>query len=347
MDDRTVPTTDEAKRLTETMRKREYRAGKRDEFFELLVESRPSHCKECEPPGLRDKVNKSQYLSIVLCHWAYINETPQKDLAHQPTYTTLLTHPITRKQGLQWLSERIYHEACLVLPETTLYRGKVENTISQNTYVSHDIDEDGPTIAAMETIYQHTICTNFEIVARYYWENATGDAAPVPWTLIDKVDNGRFMYLHHTNARVGTNALAIAGLFIEANRAVITNCFVAKDELLPLGEGLQRPHGFSWTVYQAVTPDITLIYSRSFQYAPLSSNGRQIPLEKIGQLFGLSPHGVQHRETYIEQMRSAAEAIFVESTRMVIRHVTALLEAPSTSVEYPPKQSTRRALTHS
>ncbi|CAK4602089.1 unnamed protein product, partial [Aphanomyces euteiches] len=40
MDDRTVPTTDEAKRLTETMRKREYRAGKRDEFFELLVESR-------------------------------------------------------------------------------------------------------------------------------------------------------------------------------------------------------------------------------------------------------------------------------------------------------------------
>ncbi|CAK4707896.1 unnamed protein product [Aphanomyces euteiches] len=90
----------------------------------------------------------------------------------------------------------------------------------------------------METIYQHTICTNFEIVARYYWENATGDAAPVPWTLIDKVDNGRFMYLHHTNARVGTNALAIAGLFIEANRAVITNCFVAKDELLPLGEGL-------------------------------------------------------------------------------------------------------------
>ncbi|KAF0729397.1 hypothetical protein Ae201684_012899 [Aphanomyces euteiches] len=243
MDDRTVPTTDEAKRLTETMRKREYRAGKRDEFFELLVESRPSHCKECEPPGLWDKVNKSQYLSIVLCHWAYINETPQKDLAHQPTYTTLLTHPITRKQGLQWLSERIYHEACLVLPETTLYRGKVEDTISQNTYVSHDIDEDGPTIAAMETIYQHTISTNFEIVARYYWENATGDAAPVPWTLIDKVDNGRFMYLHHTNARVGTNALAIAGLFIEANRAVITNCFVAKDELLPLGEGLQRPHG--------------------------------------------------------------------------------------------------------
>ncbi|CAK4637829.1 unnamed protein product [Aphanomyces euteiches] len=157
MDDRTVPTTDEAKRLTETMRKREYRAGKRDEFFELLVESRR------------------------------------------------LTSNLAQLKA-----------------------------------------KDGPTIAAMETIYQHTICTNFEIVARYYWENATGDAAPVPWTLIDKVDNGRFMYLHHTNARVGTNALAIAGLFIEANRAVITNCFVAKDELLPLGEGLQRPHGFSW-----------------------------------------------------------------------------------------------------
>ncbi|CAK4354504.1 unnamed protein product [Aphanomyces euteiches] len=217
MDDRTVPTTDEAKRLTETMRKREYRAGKRDEFFELLVESRRLTSNLAQ---LKAKVRIEQLQRLI-------------------AKNASLRASGTRKQGLQWLSERIYHEACLVLPETTLYRGK-----------------DGPTIAAMETIYQHTISTNFEIVARYYWENATGDAAPVPWTLIDKVDNGRFMYLHHTNARVGTNALAIAGLFIEANRAVITNCFVAKDELLPLGEGLQRPHGMVHRL--AVSPPVIL-----------------------------------------------------------------------------------------
>ncbi|CAK4067945.1 unnamed protein product [Aphanomyces euteiches] len=129
----------------------------------------------------------------------------------------------------------------------------------------------------------------------------TGAVLPVSRTLIENVDN-RFMYFHHTNSRL-------------ANLVVLVNCLFAKDELFPLGDGLQRPHGFSWTVYQAVTPDITLAYNRAFQYTPLSTNG------------------VRHRTTFIEEIRSAAEAAYVETTRITIRHVTAGMETTSTFVE--------------
>ncbi|KAH9097778.1 hypothetical protein Ae201684P_001254 [Aphanomyces euteiches] len=139
----------------------------------------------------------------------------------------------------------------------------------------------------------------------------TGAVLPVSRTLIENVDN-RFMYFHHTNSRLGTNALTIAAQFKEANLVVLVNCLFAKDELFPLGDGLQRPHG---TVYQAVTPDITLAYNRAFQYTPLSTNG------------------VRHRTTFIEEIRSAAEAAYVETTRITIRHVTAGMETTSTFVE--------------
>ncbi|CAK4714235.1 unnamed protein product, partial [Aphanomyces euteiches] len=63
----------------------------------------------------------------------------------------------------------------------------------------------------------------------------TGAVLPVSRTLIENVDN-RFMYFHHTNSRLGTNALTIAAQFKEANRVVLVNCFIAKDELFPLGD---------------------------------------------------------------------------------------------------------------
>ncbi|CAK4651563.1 hypothetical protein LEN26_002453 [Aphanomyces euteiches] len=340
-------TPEEERRLAETVRKRRYRAGKRNELIQLKAEVRrlASYLGllktkrrigrleqlAAENSNLRAKVDEYQYLVIMLPHWVYMNEKPQKDLSPQPAYTTLLATPITRKQGLQWLSERVYHEACLVLP-TSPFQGHAEDAITLDIHVSDDIDEEGPTIAAIETRFQHTVCTNFESAARFSWKNMTGAVLPVSRTLIENVDN-RFMYFHHTNSRLGTNALTIAAQFKEANRVVLVNCFIAKDELFPLGDGLQRPHGFSWTVYQAVTPDITLVYNRAFQYTPLSTNGRQISLERVGQLFGLSPQGVRHRTTFIEQIRSAAEAAFVETTRITIRHVTAGMETTSTFVE--------------
>ncbi|KAG9398606.1 hypothetical protein AC1031_014390 [Aphanomyces cochlioides] len=348
---------EEKRRLAETMRKRRYRAGKRNELNQLKAEARRlatylSELKapqsksgqlenlEAENSSLQAKLNHLQNLVQALSYWANVNEAPQKGLSYQPAITTLFAHPITRRQGIQWLSERVYHEACRVLPLTHPYRGQIEDAMSLDVFLSEDIDEEGATIAGIETKCQYTVCTNFENAAQCSWENSIGTSpdSPVSRMLIDKVDD-RFMYFHHTNSRIGTNALTIAGLFKEANRVVVTNCFVANDELFPLGNGLQRPHGFSWTVYQSVAPDITLIYNHAFQYTPLSANGRPIPLERIGELFGLSPQGVQHRTTFIEQIRSAAEAAYIHSSRIIIRELTTEMEATSTFVE-PPSEET-------
>ncbi|CAK4715998.1 unnamed protein product, partial [Aphanomyces euteiches] len=209
-------------------------------------------------------------------------------LSHQTTWieTTLLTHPITRRQGIEWLSERVYHQACRVLPLNYPNRGRVDDDIGLDVLRSDDLDEDG---------------------------------------LIDRVDD-RFLYYYHTNHRLGTSTLTIAGLFQDKDKVVITNCFVAKDELFPLSENGLRPHGFNWTVYEAITPDLTLVHNLAVQYTPITAKGKLIPLEKIGQLFGRSAEGVQYRETYIEQIRNAAEASFVSLNKPMIKRLSDRME---------------------
>ncbi|KAG9398624.1 hypothetical protein AC1031_014405 [Aphanomyces cochlioides] len=110
------------------------------------------------------------------------------------------------------------------------------------------------------------------------------------------------------------------------DRVVITYCFIAKDELFPLGENILRPHGFAWTVYEAVAPDIKLVHKVSNQCTPITSNGKVIPLDMIGCLFGLPPDGIRYRETYIEQIRSAAEATVVSINKPIIREASARME---------------------
>ncbi|KAF0729395.1 hypothetical protein Ae201684_012897 [Aphanomyces euteiches] len=99
-------TPEEERRLAETVRKRRYRAGKRNELIQLKAEKTKRRIGRLEQlaaenSNLRAKVDEYQYLVIMLPHWVYMNEKPQKDLSPQPAYTTLLATPITRKQGLQ------------------------------------------------------------------------------------------------------------------------------------------------------------------------------------------------------------------------------------------------------
>ncbi|KAH9104896.1 hypothetical protein AeMF1_019161 [Aphanomyces euteiches] len=130
------------------------------------------------------------------------------------------------------------------------------------------------------------------------------------------------MYYHHTNLRTGTIALTIAGLFKQDDCVVMTHCYVARDELFPHREGVLRPHGFSWTVFEAANPEATLIHNYSIQYTPFGSNGRVIPLEMIGKAFGRSAFGIQHRDAYIQLIHSAAERAFIDSHTAMIRETT-------------------------
>ncbi|KAH9153049.1 hypothetical protein AeRB84_004626 [Aphanomyces euteiches] len=186
-----------------------------------------------------------------------------------------------------------------IMPLWQPYRGQIQMVFSFN---AHEIDEEGVTIAALETRYRHTIPTDFRSAAATYWETATHTNSTIKMELVDSVDD-RFAYCRHVKNRVGTQLLSISGIFHEDNRAIVTHCYVANDELFLLEDGILRPPGASdltssfanRTTYEAMSSGITLLHNFALQYTPIMANGRVIPLERIGRLFGQSPSGVHHR----------------------------------------------------
>ncbi|KAG9398599.1 hypothetical protein AC1031_014381 [Aphanomyces cochlioides] len=196
----------------------------------------------------------------------------------------------SKRQGIQWLSERVFHQACQVVLRNHAYQGHIDETLSLDVHLSEDIDDDGITISALETRYIHTMRGHFETIARDRWNN--------------------FLAMPSTISR-------------QEDRVVATHCYVAKDELFPLGDGVLRPHGFSWTMYEATSPDMTLVHTLTVKYTPITRNGRVIPLERIGQLFGRPSFGIQHHDAYIELIRSAAERAFIDSHNAMVRELSA------------------------
>ncbi|KAH9110910.1 hypothetical protein AeMF1_014445 [Aphanomyces euteiches] len=341
-----VPAKDEAKRLAETLRKRKYRAAKNNECIQL--EAQAQRLRTClasmkaneraqlsrlvaENSSLRAQVSECHDLLELLSHWAHVNVYPQRDLADQPTWieTTLLAQPITRRQGIQWLSERVYHQACRSLytcreetegacvePFANPRYDEVDITYSLDVHVVDDLDEDGSTIAALETRYRHSTSIDYYSAASSHWETLLGVNSRISKELIERVGD-RFMYYHHKNHFIGTNMLCIAGFFKEGRRVVITNCYVARDELFQHPQNVLRPHGFSWSVFEEIAPGFTRIHNFAIQYTPITANGNVISLDTIGRLFGRPLLGSQNRNAYIEQIRSAAEAAFVGSHKAI------------------------------
>ncbi|KAF0729409.1 hypothetical protein Ae201684_012910 [Aphanomyces euteiches] len=321
MDRPGMPTQKEARRLAEIIRKRKYRASKRSELIELESQARRltaylseqkrairarqlARAKE-ETLSLQTQVSQYHCLTQIFSQCVHVNEHPQKDLSNRSTWfeSTLLAHPISRRQGIQWLSERVYHQArrmmplsedamdtAYVLPLVQPYQGQTEMVFSFNAHLADELDEDGVTIAALETRFRHTLPTDFRSAASVDWGKVVGTNSTFTSQLLERVDD-RFAYST-------TQTIALAPIF-----------FPSPDELFPLEDGVLRPHGFSWTIYEAVSSGVTLVHNFALQYTPIMANGRVIPLERIGRLFGLSPAGVHHRDAYIQRVWSAAEPL--------------------------------------
>ncbi|CAK4082650.1 unnamed protein product [Aphanomyces euteiches] len=94
-------------------------------------------------------------------------------------------------------------------------------------------------------------------------------------------------------------------------------------------KALANSSSWGWTVYEAMTPDITLVHNLFMQYTPITASCKVIPLEMIGRLFGRSPDGIQHRETYIAQIQTAAEAAFIDINKVIIRDLSARMDKTS------------------
>ncbi|KAH9104897.1 hypothetical protein AeMF1_019162 [Aphanomyces euteiches] len=347
-----LPTAVEARRLAETLRKRKYRAVQHNELVQLKAQAwrlegylarlkreetrQVEHAKD-ENASLQTQVNQCRDLIKLLLQWVRINEQPQKDLSHRSTWyeSTLLAHPITRRQGIQWLSERVYHQArhavplspgttdiASILPLWQPYRGRVEIVFSFKAHLSDEIDDQGVTIAALETRFRHTLPTDFRSAATKHWERIDAANSTVSTRVFDRACRRPLFVLPHTNHRIGTHILSIDAIFHEDNRVLVVHWYVANDELFPLEDGILRPHGIAWTIYEAMASSMTLVHNFTLQYTPITADGRVIPLERIGQLFGQSPAGIEHRDAYIERIVSAAEASYIDSQRVSVKEMS-------------------------
>ncbi|KAH9084458.1 hypothetical protein LEN26_020775 [Aphanomyces euteiches] len=259
---------------------------------------------------LRTLVSQYSFLMQIFSLWVHANEHP-KDLSHQSTWmqSTLLAHPISRRQGIQWLSERVFHQACQVIPHNQVYEGHIYEKLTLDVHLSDDIDDEGTSISALEARFKYTVSSDFEIVAREHWDRFLGSNGPISRELIERVDD-RFLCYYVRNPLINTNLLSVAGLFKQQDRIVITHCFLARDELFSPEDDVLLSHGFSWTVFEATRPDITLVHNLCIYGTPMTQDGRMISLETIGRIFGRPAFGIQHRDAYIELVRASAEKAF-------------------------------------
>ncbi|CAK4216260.1 unnamed protein product [Aphanomyces euteiches] len=236
MDRPGMPTQKEARRLAEIIRKRKYRASKRSELIELESQARRltaylseqkrairarqlARAKE-ETLSLQTQVSQYHCLTQIFSQCVHVNEHPQKDLSNRSTWfeSTLLAHPISRRQGIQWLSERVYHQArrmmplsedamdtAYVLPLVQPYQGQTEMVFSFNAHLADELDEDGVTIAALETRFRHTLPTDFRSAASVDWGKVVGTNSTFTSQLLERVDD-RFAYST-------TQTIALAPIF--------------------------------------------------------------------------------------------------------------------------------------
>ncbi|CAK4614827.1 hypothetical protein LEN26_019135 [Aphanomyces euteiches] len=327
-------TSDDTPRLKETIRKRKYRAGKRRELIDLEAQARrlEAYLAKLQTQHRAGQlaqnlsklseahVNQYQLLMQAFAQWS-MNIPRRLTLCMQEGLIELL-YAVESTDGIQWLSERIFHQACRTVPRDRSLRGQGDKVYTLDVHVSDDIDDEGVTIDALETRYERTEYMDGKRAADEHWERLLSTQPTITKELIEHMDD-RFMYFHHINHRIGTHILTIAGMFQDDDRVVITSCSVAKDELFPHGENIMRPHGFAWTIFESLAPYVTLVHNLSYHYTPTLSNGRVIPLEKIGQLFGRSSFGSKHREAYIELIRSTAEAAFIDSHNEIDRQMKA------------------------
>ncbi|KAH9089476.1 hypothetical protein LEN26_019136 [Aphanomyces euteiches] len=325
-----LPKREEVRWLAETTRKRKYRAKKHQELVDLEAQVRRltaclahlhgeiraqqlAQAKE-EKTRLRMLVSQYSFLMQIFSHLVHVNDHPKKDLSLQSTWmqSTLLAHPISRRQGIQWLSERVFHLACQAAPHSQTLDGHIYETLTLDVHLSDEIDDEGTSISALESRYKYTMYSDFESVAREYWNAVIESNAAISRELIERVDD-RFIYYHQRDHLKGANLLTVAGFFKQQDRIVVTYCYLARDELFPPEENILLSPGFSWTVFEATRPDTTLVHNLSLYGTPSTRDGHVIPLERIGRFFGRPSFGIQHREAYIELVRASAERALTHS----------------------------------
>ncbi|KAF0715843.1 Aste57867_3142 [Aphanomyces stellatus] len=275
---------------------------------------------------LRTEVERHRRVAHLLAVWVTSQCPIPQSVAPRVSWmeSTLMNHPVARCQGLQWLSDRVFHTA---IDAPNPFGSHVEDGVRVQLYTSDDGD-DGLSIAGSETHIQHTFFSPSEDVAHVLWAWDRCNAVYAS-EIADQVDP-RLVY-YRGNSLTGTNLRRISRMYDDndANRIVITIALVAEDERYAMGDDELRIHGFAWTMAERVTDSITLVRHSRYHAAPKTKHG-VASLDDMARLY-LGPRTTEHeprttREVTVERIRSAVETIYTRASGLFVQAMLSMLD---------------------
>ncbi|KAF0718776.1 Aste57867_1490 [Aphanomyces stellatus] len=241
---------------------------------------------------LRENVNRRYKLAHLLYYWVASQE-PCEGLPAGSSWleTTLLAEPVAREQGYHWLSQRLYHSAIAATINTSTNE-------CFNTSLYTGDDDKGLSLKGIHIQMQTTVAAPFAAVAKSFWRANCESMAEA--TEIEKVDD---RLLYYNRMEEDHKAFDIIAMFEDPTRVVITSLGVPHDERYPIVEGEMRCYGTQWVVVERLTETTTRVQYTWFSPVPLLASG-PAPLVQVGRICGLSSHGIDYREAYIERIRA-------------------------------------------
>ncbi|KAF0687037.1 Aste57867_21198 [Aphanomyces stellatus] len=282
--------------------------------------------------ALHEQVLLQRQLAQLLYIWASAQH-PKQELSNQPSWieSTLLAYPVARRQGYQWHSDRLYHNAKQLTPRPYPSHDQADAMRDAIRFEFHTTEDDvgQKQVGRMACHVQHTVFANYKTVAGFLWgcEKQQSKEKETFCNLVelDRV-HAHLAYYNGQRQLFGLHVRRIDCLYDDGDRIVLTYCPIAHDECFPRPDGDLLYHGFGWTVLERVTDDITLVRFAAI-YPPLTKQGAAaVSLAETGQLYGLSADGVAHREAYIERIRAAAEDLYTRGLQRVTSALSYVLE---------------------
>ncbi|KAF0716603.1 hypothetical protein AaE_011055 [Aphanomyces astaci] len=230
---------------------------------------------------LRDQVHRQQELLLILHEWVGRSVGRSLRDSRPWQHSTLLAHPESRQYGFQWLLDRVFHAANSTLSST--FNGSIADFSTLQVHV-----DDNQDILGMESHHQVTLLAGLNDVTACY-VNASREIMQSSVCHVETVlEEGELLYWRLYNTQLGTSMCRLTRSYHLASRVVCASIYVRDDECFPLQPNELRPHGFGWTVMDAVTDSITLCRTAVMQYAPVTTDG-VVTFERTAAMFGVEP----------------------------------------------------------
>ncbi|KAF0692467.1 Aste57867_16458 [Aphanomyces stellatus] len=203
-----------------------------------------------------------------------------------PTWleSTLLADPVARRQGVQWLTDRMFHSAAA-------HHACDEHvdTVAELTVLA----DDDCVVLGKTTRRQATLLANFHDVGQAMWDMVT-ETTYSPASRVESMapeGNGDSVtYKCIRDTELGTNMASLCRRYDLPHRVVLVHLFLRHDERFPMMEAEMRLHDFGWMVAEDIASDVTLVRSRMTQFMPETASRGPISLDQTAAMFGVDTH---------------------------------------------------------